>query len=119
MSGTSLDGIDAVLADLNSSPPSLLYTFYLPYERDLRSRLLDLHHSSHNELHRAAMMGNELAHRYAEAVVGLLNESGIKRQDVAAIGCHGQTCATVRNESGAIQSSCATPHCWLSSPVLP
>jgi anhydro-N-acetylmuramic acid kinase len=91
MSGTSLDGIDAVLADLNLSSPSLLYTFYLPYDRDLRSRLLDLHHSSHDELHRAAMLGNELAHRYAEAVVGLLNESGIERQDVAAIGCHGQT----------------------------
>ncbi len=91
MSGTSLDGIDAVLADFNSLPPSLLYTFYLPYDGILRGRLLDLQHSSHDELHRAAMLGNELAYRYAEAVAGLLHESGIKPEDVAAIGCHGQT----------------------------
>lgn len=91
MSGTSLDGIDVVLADFNSSPPSLLHTFYLPYDPDLRSRLLDLHYSNDDELHRAAMLGNELAHCYAEAVAGLLNESGIKPQEVVAIGCHGQT----------------------------
>ena len=78
MSGTSLDGIDAVLADFSSSPPSLLHAFYLPYDPDLRSRLLDLHLPGHDELHRAAMLGNELAHHYAEAVAGLLRESRCK-----------------------------------------
>ncbi len=91
MSGTSLDGIDAVLADFNSSSPSLLRTFYLSYNKDLRNRLLDLHFSGHDELHRAAILGNELARHYAEAVSGLLNESGITPREVAAIGCHGQT----------------------------
>ncbi len=91
MSGTSLDGVDAVLADFSSSSPSLLYTFYLPYDRDLRGRLLDLHNSGNDELHRAAMLGNELARHYAEAVVHLLEKNGIKPQNVAAIGCHGQT----------------------------
>lgn len=91
MSGTSLDGIDAVLADFSSSPPSLLHTFYLSYDGELRGRLLDLSHSGNDELHRAAMLGNELARRYAEAVTGLLNGCGIKPQEVTAIGCHGQT----------------------------
>ena len=91
MSGTSLDGIDAVLADFNSSPPSLLYTFYLPYERDLRSRLLDLHHSVMMSCIAQPCLAMNLPDRYAEAVTGLLNESGIKRQEVTAIGCHGQT----------------------------
>lgn len=91
MSGTSLDGIDVVLADFNSSSPSLLHTFYLPYSRELRDRLLDLHHSGNDELHRAAMLGNELARHYAEAVVGLLEKNEIERRNVAAIGCHGQT----------------------------
>ncbi|MDN5836229.1 MAG: anhydro-N-acetylmuramic acid kinase [Nitrosospira sp.] len=91
MSGTSLDGIDAVLADFNSSPPSLLHTFYLSYDEDLRKRLLDLHHSGHDELHRAAMLGNDLARHYAEAVAGLLDESGITSREIVAIGCHGQT----------------------------
>ncbi len=91
MSGTSLDGIDAVLADFSLSPPSLLHTFYLSYDDELRGRLLNLNHSGNDELHRAAMLGNELAHRYAEAVTGLLNGCSVKPQEVTAIGCHGQT----------------------------
>lgn len=91
MSGTSLDGIDVVLADFSLSPPSLPCTFYLPYDKDLRQRLLDLHHSGNDELHRAAILSNELARCYAEAVVSLLNKSGVEPQNVTAIGCHGQT----------------------------
>ena len=91
MSGTSLDGIDVVLADFSSSPPSLPHTFYLPYNEDLRSRLLDLHQSGEDELHRAAMLGNELARGYAAAVANLLQQSGIEPRSVTAIGCHGQT----------------------------
>lgn len=91
MSGTSLDGIDAVLADFSSSPPSLLQSFYLPFRPDLRNRLLDLHQSGPDELHRAAMLGNELSQDYAEAVTRLLHLGGINPGEVVAIGCHGQT----------------------------
>ncbi|WP_072766520.1 anhydro-N-acetylmuramic acid kinase [Nitrosospira sp. Nsp11] len=91
MSGTSLDGIDAVLADLSPSPPLLSHTFYLPYDAALRGQLLDLHYPGHDELHTAAMLGNELARRYAEAVAGLLSESDVGPEEVIAIGCHGQT----------------------------
>ncbi|HET7061716.1 MAG TPA: anhydro-N-acetylmuramic acid kinase [Nitrosospira sp.] len=91
MSGTSLDGVDAALADFNRSPPSLLGTFYLPYSPDLRGRLLELHQAGVDELHRAAMLGNELSRHYADAVGGLLRDSGVSRGEVRAIGCHGQT----------------------------
>ena len=91
MSGTSLDGIDVALADFSSSPPSLPHTFYLPYNEDLRNRLLALHQSGEDELHRAAMLGNELARCYAAAVASLLKQSGMEAQSVTAIGCHGQT----------------------------
>ena len=91
MSGTSLDGIDAVLADFGSSSPSLLQTCYRPYDSDLRIGLLGLHSPDHDELHRAALIANELAHHYAQAVAELLAESRVKAVEVAAIGCHGQT----------------------------
>ncbi|WP_090828792.1 anhydro-N-acetylmuramic acid kinase [Nitrosovibrio tenuis] len=91
MSGTSLDGIDAVLADFTPSLPSLLNSFYLPFNSDLRSRLLDLHQPGPDELHRAAMLGNELARHYAEAVIGLLDVGRVKPSEIVAIGCHGQT----------------------------
>ncbi len=91
MSGTSLDGVDAALVDFSSLPPSLLHTIYLPYDKDLRQQLLDLHRSGDDELHRAAILSNTLAHCYAKAVIELLKEFKVKSQNVAAIGCHGQT----------------------------
>ena len=91
MSGTSLDGIDALLADLSTAFPSTLRTFYLPYSSKLRDNLLGLSDVGSDELHRAAMLGNELAQHYSEAVTRLLDESGISPGDVSAIGCHGQT----------------------------
>ena len=91
MSGTSLDGIDVALADFDAASPLLSHTFYLPYPEKLRSQLKELHFPGHDELHRAATLGNQLADHYAHAVAGLLSESGIKPQEVVAIGCHGQT----------------------------
>lgn len=91
MSGTSLDGIDAVLTDLNSQTPLLLNTFYQPYDKNLRNQILDLHQSGNNELHLAAILSNKLAHCYAKAVISLLNKHKIKAQNITAIGCHGQT----------------------------
>lgn len=91
MSGTSLDGIDVVLANFKNRSPSLLRSFYRPYKEDLRTRLLELHRSGPDELHRAAMLGNELSRYYAEAVAGLLHDSGVDAGEVIAIGCHGQT----------------------------
>ena len=92
MSGTSLDGVDAVLAELSgSAPPVRLESFYLPYSAALRERLLDLHVAGNDELHRAALLGNELAHCYARAVTGLLDKSRTDASIITAIGCHGQT----------------------------
>ena len=50
MSGTSLDGVDAVLADFGTHPPRLIATHYLPYPRELPERLLDLQEKGFDEL---------------------------------------------------------------------
>jgi anhydro-N-acetylmuramic acid kinase len=90
MSGTSLDGIDAVLAEVDPAGRiRLLRTHYLPYADELRARLLALHTSQPNEIHLAAILGNELAHLYAAATTAVLG--GIAPASVRAIGCHGQT----------------------------
>lgn len=91
MSGTSLDGVDTVLADFSTSPFSLVGTCYLPYDPSLQTALLDLNQCGENELHRAALLGSRLSRLYAEAVVHLLKENGILSKEVIAIGCHGQT----------------------------
>ncbi|WP_296752386.1 anhydro-N-acetylmuramic acid kinase [Thiobacillus sp.] len=90
MSGTSLDGVDAVLAGIGpTGQPRLLRSHYLPYVDSLRAQLLALHTPQPDEIHLAAIAANQLAHLYADAVKELLD--GIAPGTVRAIGCHGQT----------------------------
>lgn len=91
MSGTSLDGVDAVLADFGTHPPKLVATHYLPYSRDLSKRLLALQKNGFDELHHAALISNEIVILYHQAVETVLNKAGITRETIKAIGCHGQT----------------------------
>lgn len=91
MSGTSLDGIDAVLADLCAPQPLLLARHYLPFDDALKNALLALHQPSHNELHRAQLAANELARLYAAATAAVLQAANLTANQVRAVGCHGQT----------------------------
>lgn len=91
MSGTSLDGIDAVLVDLSQPKPLQIAQYYLPFDDTLKSNLLALHLPAHNELHHAQTIGNQLARMYAAAVVPLLAQAKSSNTEVQAIGCHGQT----------------------------
>lgn len=97
MSGTSLDGVDAVLAAARGRHFRLLGSIHLSYPAKLRSRLLALQQHGNNELHRAAVLANELSDLYAGAVRRLLARAGVGARTVAAIGCHGQT---VRHRPG-------------------
>ena len=91
MSGTSLDGVDAVLAAARGRQFQLLESVHLSYPARLRSRLLALQQSAHDELRRAALLANELSDLHAVAVRRLLSRAGVGARAVAAIGCHGQT----------------------------
>ena len=91
MSGTSLDGVDAVLMDFSGNANRIIGNAFIPYDDRLRAQLLDLHQPCIGELHDAAVLGNQLARMYAQAVDELLRKTRIARQDIVAIGCHGQT----------------------------
>lgn len=90
MSGTSLDGIDAVLLD-GSTGARVLGHVHQPFAPQLRESLLALNTPGDNELHRAALAGNALALAYAAAVRNLLEATGQSPSGIEAIGCHGQT----------------------------
>ena len=98
MSGTSLDGIDAVLVDFSQSQPHTLATFWQPYPNAIRQQALQLQTAQGDEIHSAALFANELARSYSEAVGQLLASAGVDAAQVAAIGCHGQT---VRHQPAA------------------
>ncbi|RZI41880.1 anhydro-N-acetylmuramic acid kinase [Herbaspirillum sp. HC18] len=92
MSGTSLDGIDGVLAELPASGPiKTLATAYLPFPTPLREALLQLQAPGENEIHREALAANGLAQLYAECVRQLLSDGAIAAGSIRAIGAHGQT----------------------------
>jgi anhydro-N-acetylmuramic acid kinase len=94
MSGTSLDGADGVLVDFSSAPLRVVAAASEPFASPLRAELLALNSPTHNELHRAAMAGNQLAALYARVVSDLLkqaNAQAIMQEQIEAIGAHGQT----------------------------
>jgi anhydro-N-acetylmuramic acid kinase len=91
MSGTSVDGVDAVLADFGDHRPRVAGATYLAFPSDLRAALLGLQNTGSDELHRAAMAANALVDVYAQAVGELLAATKVEASSIAAIGAHGQT----------------------------
>jgi anhydro-N-acetylmuramic acid kinase len=91
MSGTSLDGVDGVLADFGGGRPQVLAHEGAPFAPELRAALLALNSPGDNELHRGALAANALMRVYAQVVRALLQRPSIDTEDVAAIGAHGQT----------------------------
>jgi anhydro-N-acetylmuramic acid kinase len=92
MSGTSLDGVDGVVADLGDySPPRVLAHRHQPFDDSLRATLLQLNQAGEDELHRAALASNATARCYASMVADLLTATGAKAVEISAIGAHGQT----------------------------
>lgn len=91
MSGTSLDGVDGVLADFADGRIAVRAYATAPFPAALRAELMALNTPGDNELHRAALAGNGLARVYAGVASQLLADSGTPASQVAALGAHGQT----------------------------
>ena len=86
-----MDGVDGVLMDFSGNANRVIGDAFIPYDDSLRAQLLALHQPHAGELNDAAVLGNQLARMYAQAVDELLRNTKIIRQDIVAIGCHGQT----------------------------
>ncbi|MFZ6750592.1 anhydro-N-acetylmuramic acid kinase [Undibacterium sp. Ren11W] len=94
MSGTSLDGVDGVLVELPdvAGAMRLLATAYQPFSPSFRQDAMALQQAGANEIEREALLANTLAEHYAVCVNELLRQAPqVQRQQVRAIGAHGQT----------------------------
>lgn len=95
MSGTSLDGVDGVLVQLpehHGDAMHLLGSAHQVFSDELKQQALALQQTGDNEIHREAMLANQLAHSYADCVAQLRAQCpDLPLHAIQAIGVHGQT----------------------------
>ncbi|WP_050469748.1 anhydro-N-acetylmuramic acid kinase [Herbaspirillum chlorophenolicum] len=94
MSGTSLDGVDGVLASFAPGSDTISATLaaaYVPFPEHLRADLMALQAAGPNEIEREALAANALAVHYADCVAQLLRQTGNSAADIRMVGVHGQT----------------------------
>lgn len=92
MSGTSADGIDAVLMAFDPRP-QILATHFTPYADSVRERVRRSSAGRHqgDALDELGSLDTELGELFAAAALALLEESKTAKENVRAVGSHGQT----------------------------
>lgn len=93
MSGTSMDGIDAVIIDFsNDDSLKVVFHHYLPYPATLRAEISRLCQPGAS-ITSMLQLDAELGELYAQVIDNLLVRSGLCSKEIIAIGNHGQTIA--------------------------
>lgn len=106
MSGTSLDGVDAVVVEFDRADGRHFRTLgsgSLPFADPLRDELIALQAAGHDEIARACRAANLLADLYAEAIAVALGAAGVDASAVTAAGVHGQTLRHRPDEGWTVQ----------------
>ncbi len=92
ISGTSMDGIDAVLAQFSSSSMSLIQASAHAYPNELRDKLeAAVREPEACSVDDIGLLDRWTGECFRDAVFALLDDAGIDAECVAAIGSHGQT----------------------------
>lgn len=91
MSGTSADGIDAVLIEAHESSVNLLMHRSLSFSAQQRRDILQLCQPGQGEIDLMGQLDRALGLAFAEAANRLLKDCGLRKAQITAIGSHGQT----------------------------
>ena len=91
MSGTSMDGIDAVLVDFSRPQPELLATHTQAWPASLQQALTAARDIPDDALDSLASLDLSIAEIFSEASLNLLAKTQYQASDIIAIGNHGQT----------------------------
>lgn len=91
MSGTSLDGIDVVMAVIDEHMVAQQASYSHPIPQALRQQILAICQGQSLTLSQLGQLDTRLGRLFAEAVQALLRQQGLSGEDITAIGCHGQT----------------------------
>lgn len=95
MSGTSVDGVDAVLVQIKGSGlktniTQIAYETF-PYPRDLEELILINSDSESARLREIVQLNYLLGEFFADAALKIIKKARIKKENVDLIGTHGQT----------------------------
>lgn len=90
MSGTSMDAVDAVLVDFNTAPKLITHHSH-PIPDAIRETLDQLLGKQQFDVQNYGMLDVELGRLFGEASLTLIQNSSVHKQQISAIGSHGQT----------------------------
>ncbi|KXG78435.1 Anhydro-N-acetylmuramic acid kinase [Fervidicola ferrireducens] len=103
MSGTSADGIDAALVEIEGYGPGsqveLLAFYNFPYDESVRREIFKLFDLRHSTADLICRMNFKLGEYFGKAALRLCELSGIDIRDVDLIGSHGQTIYHIPGEA--------------------
>ncbi|WP_299568200.1 anhydro-N-acetylmuramic acid kinase [uncultured Shewanella sp.] len=91
MSGTSMDGIDAVLVDFADNKSQLVASHTVDIPQHILNQLHRLCSPNTDEINIMGRMDRAMGLLFAQAVNELLAKAKIDKTDIIAIGSHGQT----------------------------
>lgn len=91
LSGTSRDGVDAVLVSFHNDSMDMLHALCAPYPVAIKQTLDQLLETGAPPAQQAAeLLDENLAYFFARVAQNLVRESGLEMRDIRAIGSHGQ-----------------------------
>ncbi|MBW7453914.1 anhydro-N-acetylmuramic acid kinase [Paenibacillus sepulcri] len=96
MSGTSVDGIDAAVIEINGVPGGQPHVRLIafenkPYPAKVREEIFALFDPKEAAIDRVGRMNIWLGELFAESALSAIAAAGIEPKDIAVIGSHGQT----------------------------
>ena len=92
ISGTSMDGIDAVVASFDDDSVGLAASQAFPYPQDLGKQLRDaIRNPDSLTVDALGELDTRTGEAFRDAALGIIDAAGLQPEDIAAIGSHGQT----------------------------
>ena len=92
MSGTSMDGVDAAVVEINEKNINVISTFNKSYDDELKQELLFIRDNKKSiNLDDFARLDHKVGKFFGATALSAIKKSKIKSSQIQAIGSHGQT----------------------------
>lgn len=95
MSGTSVDGVDACLIEVDETKNPTKFTekcfIFDPYKDSLKEKILDASNIESSNVQKICSLNFELGYVYVSSIEKLLTMANVSIDDVTLIAMHGQT----------------------------